>query len=588
MREYKINMDRTDPTPEEIAKNKDFSKVLDKYAAISTPIYAKPWFLSTATLVLAASLLIIINLINIGEKPPVKDLEQNYVYQSADLEQITETPYVNPPLENVDVAYQNYEVDAGSKSKLDYKTGTKIKVPKNAFVDANGEAIQGKVDIKYREFHDVPDFFVSGIPMDYDSAGVKYHFESAGMIEMLAFQNGEPVFMNPDKKVKIEMASNYEGTHYNLYELDTDNRKWEHRGKDVVTPVEGSDPPPAAQVAEQSWEDADEIVVEEIEESPYATQTRTVQKLTRKVDIAKKAVEKVKKTKPVEPVVVSKQRYHFDITIVEAGEFPEIEEYEGTLFEIGDENTGFSSKMYDIQWDDVLLEEKDPSVSYNLTLSKGKTKYTWVVYPVFEEKDMEKAKQVFQEKFSKYKEKLSSRIIAEEKAEEELNAKLAEYKKMRDTQSAEWKAQLKNYEQAYLLQTARSNTARAATRAFSITRFGTWNCDSPIRRPIGKSVAATFTDEDGNILSFNNVYLVQRDQNAMFTYNRGMFNKIKFNPNEENVIWGVTADNRLAIFHSDRFTEIPNRGGKFTFKMKVLKNEMGSVAEVRRPLAYRI
>ena len=40
--------------------------------------------------------------------------------------------------------------------------------------------------MKYREYLDQKDVFLSGIPMNYDSADVRYNFESGGMFEMNA------------------------------------------------------------------------------------------------------------------------------------------------------------------------------------------------------------------------------------------------------------------------------------------------------------------------------------------------------------------------------------------------------------------
>lgn len=51
------------------------------------------------------------------------------------------------------------------------------------------------VKITYREFADPIDFFVSGIPMEYDSAGRKYNFESSGMCEINAYKDDIAVLL---------------------------------------------------------------------------------------------------------------------------------------------------------------------------------------------------------------------------------------------------------------------------------------------------------------------------------------------------------------------------------------------------------
>ncbi|MBL4754031.1 MAG: hypothetical protein JKY52_10625 [Flavobacteriales bacterium] len=587
MSEYKINMDRPDPTPEEIAAKKDFSKVLNRYSMMTKPIYTKSWFLSSAMLVVAAGILVMVNLFN-SKKAPVadKEVDQSYVYQPAKSDLIPLASFVNPPLDGVDVGYETYEVDAGEKTKLDYHTGTQIKVPKNAFVDAEGNDIVGDVKVKYREFHDVADFFVSGIPMDYDSSGVKYHFESAGMMEILAYKDGEPVFLKPHKEIKVEMASNYDGKHYNLYKLDPANQRWDYRGKDEVTPVEGHDSRSLDEVAALDLEDnpEEDYFTDDNRSAEIVPEKElTVKQLERDWKKVKVKFDALTKAKPVEPKGVNKTRYNFDIA-VDPEEFPEITTYEGTRFEIGDENKNFTAEMYKIAWEDVLLEEKVPGINYNLTLTKGQTKYTWVVYPVYEGKDLEKAQKVFKEKFGSYKKKLDTRKHEEKLAKEAYEADLAKWKQKRQEQLAKWEAQRKQFEEAQRRKKERFLTQQQVTRAFKITSFGTWNCDSPVPQPKGKSVAATFTDQNGNPLLFTSVYLVQKDRNAMFTYSAGMLHKFKFNPDEQNVIWGVTSDNRLAIFKADRFSEIPDKGRSFTFKMEIIPDNLVSVDAVREAI----
>jgi len=380
------------------------------------------------------------------------------------------------------------------------------------------------------------------------------------------------------------MVSNYDGKQYNLYKLDTANQRWDYRGKDEVTPVEGHDTRPSDPVAITAMEDNPEEDYYYDDNRPteiVPDKELSVKQLERDWKKVKVKVDKLTQTKPVEPKGINKTRYNFDIA-VDPKEFPEISTYEGTRFEIGDENKNFTAAMYNIAWEDVLLEEKEPGINYNLTLTKGETKYTWVVYPVYEGDDLVKAQKIFKEKFGAYKEKLDIRKSEEKIAKEAYEAEVAKYEQKRQEQLAKWEEQRRQYDEAQRLRSERFLTQQQVTRAFNITSFGTWNCDSPIPRPRGKSVAATFTDQNGNPLLFSAVYLVQVNRNAMFACPEGMFNKIKFNPSERNVIWGVTHDNHLAIFPADRFSEI--KGKSFTFKMEVIPDNFSSVDAVRKAI----
>ena len=77
----------------------------------------------------------------------------------------------------------------------------------NAFVNSRGEAVEGAIKLTYREVSDPVSMLASGIPMTYDSAGVQTNFESAGMLELRAYQNGEALTLREDALVDIQLAT---------------------------------------------------------------------------------------------------------------------------------------------------------------------------------------------------------------------------------------------------------------------------------------------------------------------------------------------------------------------------------------------
>jgi hypothetical protein len=107
--------------------------------------------------------------------------------------------------------------------------------------------------------------------------------------------------------------------------------------------------------------------------------------------------------------------------------------------------------------------------------------------------------------------------------------------------------------------------------SFEIERFGTWNCDSPVPQPKGKTVSASFSNLAGTSLILGTVYLIERKRNAIFPYNYNQYNKLKFNPEEDNILVGFTSDDQIAIFQTDKFSEIKEK--KHEFKME-LKNAL--------------
>ena len=120
----------------------------------------------------------------------------------------------------IDVQFNAWEMDAGKARVFKLKNGSNIHVPASAFVDKYGRKVKGKVEIKYREFHNAADIIASGIPMHYDSAGTRYHFESGGMFEIRGNQNGEPVYLANNKAIDVNMVSYNKDKNFNHYYLD--------------------------------------------------------------------------------------------------------------------------------------------------------------------------------------------------------------------------------------------------------------------------------------------------------------------------------------------------------------------------------
>lgn len=138
------------------------------------------------------------------------------------------------PFPDLNPAYTEYEIQAEKGMLLSYKTGSKIIVPANAFLDKDGNIVKGKVKLRYREFHNPLEIFLAGIPMAYDSAGTSFTFESAGMIEMNASFKEKPVFVNSKSKIEVQMVSVNNSPKFSLYQLDTTSGKWNYQGKDEI------------------------------------------------------------------------------------------------------------------------------------------------------------------------------------------------------------------------------------------------------------------------------------------------------------------------------------------------------------------
>jgi hypothetical protein len=138
---------------------------------------------------------------------------------------------ITPPIEGLENKFKTYTVSNEKGGEFITSTGSKIFIPKNAFSDKNGELIAGNVDVKFREYHNSIDLFLSGIPMEYDAEGTKENFETAGMFEIQGNQNGEQVVINSNKKIKVVLASFQKDDDYRFFELQENKNDWTYTGE---------------------------------------------------------------------------------------------------------------------------------------------------------------------------------------------------------------------------------------------------------------------------------------------------------------------------------------------------------------------
>lgn len=564
----KTNLNRPEISSEEIAKRKNFDSVLKQSTNVGAkPLIKKPWFLSSVVAVTIAivTTVVLMNQDKKADQPIVEKQEQisdsDNLALLAFYKEEEAKPCISPPIKGLNVHYTTYKVIAEKGATLDYKTGSKIIIPKNAFADENGNLLKGEVELRYREFHDVFDFFVSGIPMTYDSAGVKYQFESAGMVEVLAYQNGKQVNMAPKKAIDIEMASNHKGTEYNFYKLDTMANNWSCLGKDNVI------------LQNTIYGGIDVDFFDREKETPEykALEIKKVEAKKEK-DVQIAALPKPI-AEPAKPAQVKKGKFTFNLD-VDAKEFPELSVYKGLLFEVGDENTNFNKSMYDITWDEASIKEGSKAgENYNLTLKKGLKKYDLIVYPVFEGKNYETAMKTYQEKFSKYKVTLDKRIADEKKAEEVYQAKVAEYQRKQEELARVWK---QKQEEAY----KQMETTQKVVRMFAVNSFGVYNCDSPNAYPKGILCTANIKNDLNKNLMCYDVYLVDSQRNALFTYSRNPITNFSFNPKAKNMLWTVE-HGVLYWLKPEQFNSITASSGAKDLLMNKVDQKFESVEEMK-------
>lgn len=120
------------------------------------------------------------------------------------------------------------------------------------------------------------------------------------------------------------------------------------------------------------------------------------------------------------------------------------------------------------------------------------------------------------------------------------------------------------------------NGASKIIRTLEVNQFGLVNLDWPHVYPKGAKVVASFVDENGKPIVLKQVVLVELGVNALYRYTK----TVHFNPESQNILWGITEDGKLAYFTASDFKNLEARSGEVVFKMRVHPEELQTYDEI--------
>ncbi len=580
---YNINLNPKKLSAQDLRKHKDFDALLQNYYTASQP--KKPSYIKLMYYFaggIAAALLI-------------GFLLYSGVFASQEMttrEYLATQPYINPPIENIKPDYENTLVNVEKGGEYTYKSGSKIIIPPAAFVYANGETVNGEVSIKYREFHDFVDFFVAGIPMEYDSAGIDYVLESAGMIEIFAEQNGIRLNVAPGKKINVELVSEImvpatergKVPSFNIYKLDEGDRNWVYKGKDNIEVIE---------------DDFIEMFADG-ENSPGNQLKQELSRIKRKAAAELAAIEGSipRPPAPVKPERANGNDYVFNFDFSDETFGPrnrqngsntheEIhqlrKQYANTLWQVAPGNKDFNEEQVSqIAWEDMKLEQINAR-DYQLTLINPGKEINVIVNPVLSSKDYETALNEFNQEFEAHQQKIAEREEALRVQKEELEKRI---RLERQVANKSYEEQLAIYRENNRddLATELMIKQKVINR-FAASSFGTWNCDRPLP-PAAHRLKGQFVDNKSKKFNQELAYLVDKNKNTVYRFYTKDKADVLYNKNSENLIWIVTHENKLAVFPPDKFKNIDKNNDDYTFVMNLVDQQIASEDDVRRILQF--
>lgn len=385
----------------------------------------------------------------------------------------------NPPLPLLDILYQKFEIDPTKTNVLYSKYGAKINVPADAFLDKEGNIINDKVQLSFREFYNPLDFYLAGIPMNYNDNGVDKVLESGGMVELTAKSNKDELFVNHSSKIKVDIKSWTKSKDFNLYDLDKTTGKWIEKGKDSISVFNKN---------------------------------------------------KVFPTVPPMPIIATENAFKIaDDTKM----FPEIEGYKDVLFEpinISECNISDATEMIVKPLENGIFEVTS-IIKYDSFRKENKC----LCYLAFEAgKDYNDAMKTYQNKYAKILKERNLHINEEEKI----------------------------------------------LRTLTINNFGFVNCDYPKSYPSGGKINPIYVDENGKPIVLHNVVLVEKNTNALFRYSAN----VKYNPSSNNLLWGLTNDNKIAFIKNADFGSLRKSTSKQKVRMHIHNEKVNTYEDVMKVL----
>lgn len=522
MKRYKVNVGRKKLTAKDIDKYMNFDEFISAAPAAAgaqAGWLAKAGWATKAMVTASAAAVVAV--------------AAYFIFGSAGAKQ---DRFIDPPMESLTIPFSGFMIDAAKDTIIVHESGSAITVPANAFEDSKGQPVSGEIELRYREFHDPIEIFLSGIPMHYDSAGMHYNLESAGMFELLAFKNGEPLSIRPGASLTIDMISADAGDDFNVYYLDTVKKAWDYI-------------------------------------SPNSQGNNTVAVLYDST-LVREYAEKVKNIR--EPLKIAKAkpgRYNFTIDY-DKNDFPELAVYDSVKFEVEAGDDEYSPSLAARVWEDVMIKRGEKS-RYEITFSKGSESHTFGVTPVMEGANYERYQQEFERKMNDYNMALSGRKGKEMERQAIIESAYAKYR------AESWSENV-NARVMDNVKRSRVNYSTLAMRTMGINTTGIWNFDKPRVLLDPRYASVTLYDQEGKQLETDKLCLIIRQRNSVYTYfSRGNWVKdFQYGQQDNNIVLATTEQGYPAYLAGDEFAEAMKSESP-ELRMHVIKKEVSTVQELK-------
>jgi hypothetical protein len=551
---YNFRINTPEPSSEDVGKRKNFDALLHRYREGKKG--ADIIRLRRSLMVAAASVAAgILTWFALETLPLPGSYEQRAAAHFAAL------PFIDPPLGvEMQPEFARFAIDAAQGGAHEGKNGARLNVPAEVFQDETGNTVEGRVDIHYREMHDAVELFLSGIPMHYDSAGVEYQMESAGMLEIYAEQNGKRLLIRPGRAIEVELVSEIsapnmeEAIIFDVYRLDTTLRNWVYEDVNRMVIMETYFPElpedhPLCQVQESFQmelailESAERLALSDLEQ------------------------ELAIPAPPLRPQQHNGDDFVFDFDLSSLLQSPERHNLspeqlallqEGTLWQLHPTEAEKRNQLAR-QWDNIQLQPIN-NRDFRLTLFSGAEQLSVMVNPVLSGPNFDKALAEYHAAMARYEELVAAtQTIRQQRRDSILERFAAERNILHAQYDDAWAA----------AQTEHPPIRHKVLNRFSVNRLGVWTCNRPLKAA-SNQVLASFEDETGASLHNRTGYIVDRNRNTVTRFYAGRTAKIPVDPHGSQSVWMLAGRQKLAVARAAALKELDPDAGRHDIVMELV------------------
>ncbi|HMQ46997.1 MAG TPA: hypothetical protein PKA00_07575 [Saprospiraceae bacterium] len=580
---YHFNINPQLPERDAISRYKDFDGLLAKFEAQEQKKYQRQLrpvalrrLLYVGSAVAAAIALLLLFM------PAIMQTDSTPGITAA--EYFASQPYVKAPLQEIQVAYQEQVLNANDGGIYEFPSGSRLIVPSAAFMNDRGQLIQGEVRIFYREILDFQSIFLSGISMYYDSAGQKYLLESAGMVEVIAEQNGERLKLASGKSIDIELVSEIQVTDplqptiptYKVYQLQETERAWQYQTNNQM------------QVLDDILLDANDpafhLKLELVQqlESVNAEQEKRKQALEASLPALIKPLkpERAHPDRPTLELDFTNGSVQVDDSGNEQAE-SELEQlqrmYQGVIWQVAENSPVVDPKAFSVAWESMSIKPLN-NRDYELLLIHPNNQVKLIVNPVLLGADYQKALQRYQEALNRYEADLAERrqslSVQYDAIDREAKAKEA--------------AILDNYRRTVASESGKSEVfGRKIVNRFQANSLGIWLCAYPQPLSQMSDQHITFRDQFGNAYNDQFVYLASSDENTLRKYYAGDVEGMNLNHDADQLLWLVTPEGKIAIADAQELQKVAESGSNtYEINLNLIDKTILTEQDIRTILQF--